>query len=100
VFELHSRDASRTNQARHLAVDVTGRVAHAIMDSVASWTLRRTRKDADQGEPARSCPGCGVVRADGRPAPKVLEEQGLLRATGKTIVVFTAPEEDAPGHRG
>jgi len=47
-------------------------------------------RHADQGEPARALRLVGCSREMAGRVLKVLEEQGLLRATGKTIVVFNA----------
>src|ERR1700682_1646931 len=83
----------RTNRKRgDLAfVDVTGRVAHAIMD-LCGEPDAMTHPEGMQIKVSRQelsrLVGCSREMA-GR-VLKVLEEQGLLRATGKTIVVFNA----------
>jgi len=72
-------------------VDVTGRVAHAIMD-LCSEPDAMTHPEGMQIKVSRQelsrLVGCSREMA-GR-VLKVLEDQGLLRATGKTIVVFGA----------
>ena len=72
-------------------VDVTGRVAHAIMD-LCGEPDAMTHPEGMQIKVSRQelsrLVGCSREMA-GR-VLKVLEEQGLLRATGKTIVVFNA----------
>jgi CRP/FNR family cyclic AMP-dependent transcriptional regulator len=72
-------------------VDVTGRVAHAIMD-LCNEPDAMTHPEGMQIKVSRQelsrLIGCSREMA-GR-VLKVLEEQGLLRATGKTIVVFNA----------
>jgi CRP/FNR family transcriptional regulator, cyclic AMP receptor protein len=72
-------------------VDVTGRVAHAIMD-LCGEPDAMTHPEGMQIKVSRQelsrLVGCSREVA-GR-VLKVLEEQGLLRATGKTIVVFNA----------
>src|SRR5216683_485900 len=82
----------RTRQSCDLAfVDVTGRVAHAIMD-LCGEPDAMTHPQGMQIKVSRQelsrLVGCSREMA-GR-VLKVLEEQGLLRATGKTIVVFNA----------
>jgi CRP/FNR family cyclic AMP-dependent transcriptional regulator len=70
---------------------VTGRVAHAIMD-LCGEPDAMTHPEGMQIKVSRQelsrLVGCSREMA-GR-VLKVLEEQGLLRATGKTIVVFNA----------
>ena len=72
-------------------VDVTGRVAHAIMD-LCGEPDAMTHPEGMQIKVSRQelsrLVGCSREMA-GR-VLKVLEDQGLLRATGKTIVVFNA----------
>ncbi len=72
-------------------MDVTGRVAHAIMD-LCGEPDAMTHPEGMQIKVSRQelsrLVGCSREMA-GR-VLKVLEEQGLLRATGKTIVVFNA----------
>src|SRR4026208_511508 len=96
VFELATQLAPRLDRTNRklgdLAfVDVTGRVAHQIMDLCGepdALTHREGRqREVRRREPSRLV-GCSREMA-GR-VLKVLEEQGLLRATGKTIVVFNA----------
>jgi CRP/FNR family cyclic AMP-dependent transcriptional regulator len=90
VFELATQLATR--KLGDLAfVDVTGRVAHAIMD-LCSEPDAMTHPEGMQIKVSRQelsrLVGCSREMA-GR-VLKVLEDQGLLRATGKTIVVFGA----------
>jgi CRP/FNR family cyclic AMP-dependent transcriptional regulator len=70
-------------------VDVTGRVAHAIMD-LCNEPDAMTHPDGTQIKVSRQelsrLVGCSREMA-GR-VLKVLEEQGLLTARGKTMVVF------------
>jgi CRP/FNR family cyclic AMP-dependent transcriptional regulator len=96
VFELATQLASRLDRTNRklgdLAfVDVTGRVAHAIMD-LCGEPDAMTHPEGMQIKVSRQelsrLVGCSREMA-GR-VLKVLEEQGLLRATGKTIVVFNA----------
>ena len=72
-------------------MDVTGRVAHAIMD-LCGEPDAMTHPEGMQIKVSRQelsrLVGCSREMA-GR-VLKVLEDQGLLRATGKTIVVFNA----------
>ena len=72
-------------------VDVTGRVAHAIMD-LCNEPDAMTHPDGMQIKVSRQelsrLVGCSREMA-GR-VLKVLEEQGLISASGKTIVVFNA----------
>src|SRR5712671_513693 len=90
VFELATQLATRLDRTNRklgdLAfVDVTGRVAHAIMDLCGEpdgMQIKVSRQELSR------LVGCSREMA-GR-VLKVLEEQGLLRATGKTIVVFNA----------
>jgi len=114
VFELATQLATRLDRTNRklgdLAfVDVTGRVAHAIMD-LCGEPDAMTHPEGMQIKVSRQelsrLVGCSREMA-GR-VLKVLEEQGLLRATGKTIVVFNArpkmktrpvivPAKPAPG---
>ena len=96
VFELVTQLATRLDRTNRklgdLAfVDVTGRVAHAIMD-LCSEPDAMTHPEGMQIKVSRQelsrLVGCSREMA-GR-VLKVLEDQGLLRATGKTIVVFGA----------
>src|SRR6476661_6338235 len=96
LFELATQLASRLDRTNKklgdLAfVDVTGRVAHAIMD-LCGEPDAMTHPEGMQIKVSRQelsrLIGCSREMA-GR-VLKVLEEQGLLRATGKTIVVFNA----------
>src|SRR6476619_3672867 len=96
LFELATQLASRLDRTNRklgdLAfVDVTGRVAHAIMDLCnepdAMTHPAGTQIKVSRQELSRLV-GCSREMA-GR-VLKVLEEPGLLRATGKTIVVFNA----------
>ncbi len=103
VFELATQLATRLDRTNRklgdLAfVDVTGRVAHAIMD-LCGEPDAMTHPEGMQIKVSRQelsrLVGCSREMA-GR-VLKVLEEQGLLRATGKTIVVFNArPEDEDP----
>ena len=94
IFELATQLASRLNRTNRklgdLAfVDVTGRIAHAIMD-LCREPDAMTHPDGMQIKVSRQelsrLVGCSREMA-GR-VLKVLEEQGLLTAKGKTIVVF------------
>jgi CRP/FNR family cyclic AMP-dependent transcriptional regulator len=96
VFELASQLATRLDRTNRklgdLAfVDVTGRVAHAIMD-LCNEPDAMTHPEGMQIKVSRQelsrLIGCSREMA-GR-VLKVLEDQGLLRATGKTMVVFNA----------
>jgi len=96
VFELATQLATRLDRTnRKLSdlafVDVTGRVAHAIMD-LCGEPDAMTHPEGMQIKVSRQelsrLVGCSREMA-GR-VLKVLEDQGLLRATGKTIVVFNA----------
>src|ERR1700680_2314418 len=96
IFELAPQLATRLDRTNRklgdLAfVDVTGRVAHAIMD-LCGEPDAMTHPEGMQIKVSRQelsrLVGCSREMA-GR-VLKVLEEQGLLRATGKTIVVFNA----------
>jgi len=93
LFELATQLAMRLERTNRklgdLAfVDVTGRIAHAIMDLCAEPDAM-THPDGMQIKVSRQelsrLVGCSREMA-GR-VLKVLEEQGLLRARGKTIVV-------------
>ncbi|NNF15807.1 MAG: cAMP-activated global transcriptional regulator CRP [Gammaproteobacteria bacterium] len=101
VFELATQLASRLNRTNQklgdLAfVDVTGRIAHALMD-LCNEPDAMTHPDGMQIKVSRQelsrLVGCSREMA-GR-VLKVLEEQGLVTASGKTIVVFNA----RPGQR-
>jgi CRP/FNR family cyclic AMP-dependent transcriptional regulator len=96
IFELATQLATRLDRTNKklgdLAfVDVTGRVAHAIMD-LCGEPDAMTHPQGMQIKVSRQelsrLVGCSREMA-GR-VLKVLEEQGLLKATGKTIVVFGA----------
>ncbi|MFU8896052.1 MAG: cAMP-activated global transcriptional regulator CRP [Gammaproteobacteria bacterium] len=93
LFELATQLATRLERTNRklgdLAfVDVTGRIAHAIID-LCSEPDAMTHPDGMQIKVSRQelsrLVGCSREMA-GR-VLKVLEEQGLLRARGKTIVV-------------
>jgi CRP/FNR family transcriptional regulator, cyclic AMP receptor protein len=99
IFELATQLATRLDRTNRklgdLAfVDVTGRVAHAIMD-LCREPDAMTHPDGMQIKVSRQelsrLVGCSREMA-GR-VLKVLEDQGLVRATGKTIVVFNARRE-------
>ncbi|UCC13819.1 MAG: cAMP-activated global transcriptional regulator CRP [Gammaproteobacteria bacterium] len=94
LFELATQLASRLERTNKklgdLAfVDVTGRIAHAIMD-LCNEPDALTHPDGMQIKVSRQelsrLVGCSREMA-GR-VLKVLEEQGLLHAKGKTIVVY------------
>ncbi len=94
LFELATQLASRLERTNKklgdLAfVDVTGRIAHAIMD-LCNEPDAMTHPDGMQIKVSRQelsrLVGCSREMA-GR-VLKVLEEQGLLHARGKTIVVY------------
>ncbi len=96
VFELATQLASRLDRTNRKVgdlafVDVTGRVAHAIMD-LCGEPDAMTHPDGMQIKVSRQelsrLVGCSREMA-GR-VLKALEEQGLLTAHGKTIVVFGA----------
>jgi CRP/FNR family cyclic AMP-dependent transcriptional regulator len=96
VFELATQLATRLDRTNRklgdLAfVDVTGRVAHAIMD-LCNEPDAMTHPDGMQIKVSRQelsrLVGCSREMA-GR-VLKVLEEQGLVTASGKTIVVYGA----------
>jgi CRP/FNR family cyclic AMP-dependent transcriptional regulator len=96
IFELATQLATRLDRTNRklgdLAfVDVTGRVAHAIMD-LCGEPDAMTHPQGMQIKVSRQelsrLVGCSREMA-GR-VLKVLEEQGLLKATGKTIVVYGA----------
>ena len=96
VFELATQLATRLDRTNRklgdLAfVDVTGRVAHAIMD-LCNEPDAMTHPDGMQIKVSRQelsrLVGCSREMA-GR-VRKVLEEQGLVSASGKTLVVFGA----------
>ena len=96
VFELATQLATRLDRTNRklgdLAfVDVTGRVAHAIQglcDEPDAMTHPEGMQIKVSRQELSRLVGCSREMA-GR-VLKVLEEQGLLRATGKTIVVFNA----------
>ena len=99
IFELATQLAARLDRTNRklgdLAfVDVTGRVAHAIMD-LCNEPDPMTHPDGMQIKVSRQelsrLVGCSREMA-GR-VLKVLEEQGLVSANGKTIVVFNARRE-------
>ncbi len=101
VFELATQLASRLNRTNRklgdLAfVDVTGRIAHQLMD-LCNEPDAMTHPDGMQIKVSRQelsrLVGCSREMA-GR-VLKVLEDQGLVSASGKTIVVFNA----RPGSR-
>ncbi len=94
LFELATQLASRLDRTNRklgdLAfVDVTGRVAHAIMD-LCNEPDAMTHPEGMQIKVSRQelsrLVGCSREMA-GR-VLKVLEEQGLLTARGKTMVVY------------
>ncbi len=96
IFELATQLATRLNRTNRklgdLAfVDVTGRVAHALMD-LCNEPDAMTHPDGMQIKVSRQelsrLVGCSREMA-GR-VLKVLEEQGLVTANGKTIVVYNA----------
>ena len=96
IFELATQLATRLDRTNRklgdLAfVDVTGRVAHAIMD-LCNEPDAMTHPEGMQIKVSRQelsrLVGCSREMA-GR-VLKVLEEQGLVTASGKTIVVFNA----------
>ena len=96
VFELATQLATRLDRTNRklgdLAfVDVTGRVAHAIMD-LCDEPDAMTHPDGMQIKVSRQelsrLVGCSREMA-GR-VLKILEEQGLVSASGKTIVVYNA----------
>ncbi len=99
IFELATQLAARLYRTNRklgdLAfVDVTGRVAHAIMD-LCNEPDAMTHPDGMQIKVSRQelsrLVGCSREMA-GR-VLKVLEQQGLVSANGKTIVVFNARRE-------
>lgn len=100
LFELATQLATRLERTNRklgdLAfVDVTGRIAHAIMD-LCTEPDAMTHPDGMQIKVSRQelsrLVGCSREMA-GR-VLKVLEDQGLLKARGKTIVVFgVRPEQ-------
>ena len=102
VFELATQLATRLDRTNRklgdLAfVDVTGRVAHAIMD-LCNEPDAMTHPDGMQIKVSRQelsrLVGCSREMA-GR-VLKVLEEQGLVTASGKTIVVYGARPNRTP----
>ncbi len=104
IFEVATQLATRLDRTNRklgdLAfVDVTGRVAHAIMD-LCREPDAMTHPEGMQIKVSRQelsrLVGCSREMA-GR-VLKVLEDQGLVRANGKTIVVFNA-RRDPPKPR-
>jgi CRP/FNR family cyclic AMP-dependent transcriptional regulator len=102
IFELATQLASRLNRTNRklgdLAfVDVTGRIAHSIMD-LCREPDAMTHPEGMQIKVSRQelsrLVGCSREMA-GR-VLKVLEEQGLLRAKGKTIVVYNVRPKPPP----
>jgi CRP/FNR family transcriptional regulator, cyclic AMP receptor protein len=102
LFELATQLATRLERTNRklgdLAfVDVTGRIAHAIMD-LCTEPDAMTHPDGMQIKVSRQelsrLVGCSREMA-GR-VLKVLEEQGLLRARGKTIVVHGVRPKQRP----
>ena len=96
IFELATQLATRLDRTNKklgdLAfVDVIGRVAHAIMD-LCGEPDAMTHPQGMQIKVSRQelsrLVGCSREMA-GR-VLKTLEEQGLLKATGKTVVVYGA----------
>ena len=96
IFELATQLVTRLDRTNRklgdLAfVDVTGRVAHAIMD-LCDEPDAMTHPDGMQIKVSRQelsrLVGCSREMA-GR-VLKILEEQGLVSASGKTIVVYNA----------
>lgn len=102
LFELATQLATRLERTNRklgdLAfVDVTGRIAHAIMD-LCREPDAMTHPDGMQIKVSRQelsrLVGCSREMA-GR-VLKVLEDQGLLRARGKTIVVHGVRPQPKP----
>jgi len=96
VFELATQLALRLDRTNRklgeLAfVDVTGRVAHAIMD-LCNEPDAMTHPDGMQIKVSRQELSrlVGWSREMAGRVLKVLEEQGLVSASGKTIVVYGA----------
>ena len=96
MFELATQLATRLDRTnRKLSdlafVDVTGRIAHALMD-LCNEPDAMTHPEGMQIKVSRQelsrLVGCSREMA-GR-VLKVLEEQGLISASGKTIVVYNA----------
>ncbi|MFS8607137.1 MAG: cAMP-activated global transcriptional regulator CRP [Gammaproteobacteria bacterium] len=105
LFELATQLATRLDRTNRklgdLAfVDVTGRVAHAIMD-LCREPDAMTHPEGMQIKVSRQelsrLVGCSREMA-GR-VLKVLEDQGLVRANGKTIVVFNARRDPPKARR-
>lgn len=105
IFEVATQLATRLDRTNRklgdLAfVDVTGRVAHAIMD-LCREPDAMTHPDGMQIKVSRQelsrLVGCSREMA-GR-VLKVLEDQGLVRANGKTIVVFNARRDPPKARR-
>jgi len=95
VFELATQLATRLDRTnRKLAISPSS--MSPPRGSRHHGSVRRTgRHDApgrhaDQGQPSGALAPGRLLARDGGPGAQVLEEQGLLRATGKTIVVFNA----------
>jgi CRP/FNR family cyclic AMP-dependent transcriptional regulator len=102
IFELATQLATRLDHTnRKLSdlafVDVSGRVAHAILD-LCGEPDAMTHPEGMQIKVSRQelsrLVGCSREMA-GR-VLKALEDQGLLRANGKTIVVFNARPKTRP----
>ncbi|MEE9142131.1 MAG: helix-turn-helix domain-containing protein, partial [Gammaproteobacteria bacterium] len=100
VFELATQLATRLNRTnRKLSdlafVDVTGRVAHALID-LCNEPDAMTHPQGMQIKVSRQelsrLVGCSREMA-GR-VLKVLEQQGLVFASGKTIVVYNVRPGD------
>src|SRR5260221_12165709 len=96
IFELPTPLATRLDRTNRklgdLAfLDVTGRVAHAIMD-LCGEPDAMTHPEGMQIKVSRQelSHRVGGAREMAGRVLKVLEEQSLLRATGKNIVVFKA----------
>ena len=105
IFELATQLAARLDRTNRklgdLAfVDVTGRVAHAVMD-LCNEPDAMTHPDGMQIKVSRHelsrLVGCSREMA-GR-VLKVLEEQGLVSANGKTIVVLNVRREPPQARR-
>jgi CRP/FNR family transcriptional regulator, cyclic AMP receptor protein len=105
IFEVATQLATRLDRTNRklgdLAfVDVTGRVAHAIMD-LCREPDAMTHPEGMQIKVSRQelsrLVGCSREMA-GR-VLKVLEDQGLVRANGKTIVVFNARRDPPKARR-
>jgi CRP/FNR family cyclic AMP-dependent transcriptional regulator len=108
VFELATQLATRLDRTNRklgdLAfVDVTGRIAHALMDlcgepdAMSHPDHNGVQIKVSRQELARLV-GCSREMA-GR-VLKVLEEQGLITASGKTIVVYNMRNSPQPTFEG